>query len=98
MSDGSVVVYASGYDTWIKNQPRRVSDSEVWKVEFKSDDEQKVVVTDCRTLTDTAQYNIGWHDGYRANHNDETVAASYVEKDKRMVASLDEAIKKTIGG
>lgn len=53
-----------------------------------NNEHQKVVVTDHRTLTDTAQYNIGWHDGYRANHNDAAVAAAYLEIDKRMVASL----------
>jgi len=51
-------------------------------------DDYEIIVTDCRTLTDTAQYNIGWHDGYRANHNDAAVAAAYLEIDKRMVASL----------
>ena len=53
-----------------------------------NDTEQVVRVNDRRTLTDTAQYNIGWHDGYRANHNDAAVAAAYLEIDKRMVASL----------
>jgi len=51
-------------------------------------DDYEIVITDCRTLTDTTQYNIGWHDGYRANHNDTAVAAAYLEIDKRMVASL----------
>ena len=61
-----------------------------------NDTEQVVRVNDRRTLTDTAQYNIGWHDGYRANHNDAAVAAAYLEIDKRMVASLKPA-KDSIG-
>ena len=87
MSNGSVMV-SSGYDPWLKTKIRRVGDGEVWDVEFKNDSEQTVIVNDCRILTDTSQYNIGWHDGYRANHNDAAVAAAYLEIDKRMVASF----------
>jgi hypothetical protein len=97
MPDGRVEVTANGYDTWLKNQPRRCGPGEIWHVVFKSDDEQQVVVTDARTLTETAQYNIGWHDGYRAQFNEKN-NVEYLEKDKRMVASLKPEQKDSIGG
>jgi DNA-binding beta-propeller fold protein YncE len=45
--------------------------------------EQQVVVIDERTLTDTAQYNIGWHDGYRAQFNEENTKR-HNEAEERM--------------
>jgi ribosomal protein S4E len=42
---------------------------------LSNNEEQKVVVTDNRTLVDSAQYQIGWHDGYRAHFNDENSKA-----------------------
>jgi hypothetical protein len=56
-----------------------------------------VTIEDDRTLTETAQYQIGWHDGYRAKFNEEN-NANYLEKDKRMVASLKPEQKDSIGG
>lgn len=39
--------------------------------ELWNNDDHHIIVTDCRTLVDSAQYQIGWHDGYRAHFNDE---------------------------
>lgn len=64
---------------------------------YRNTDDQQVIVTDCRTLVDSAQYNIGWHDGYRAKFNDKN-NAEYLETDKRMVASLKKELKDSIGG
>jgi hypothetical protein len=81
MSDGSVVIL----------------DSLGTKSEYRVNDNHIVVVTDCRTLTDSAQYQIGWHDGYRAQFNEKN-NAEYLAKDKRMVASLKLEQKDSIGG
>jgi len=64
---------------------------------LNNDTEQMVRVSDRRTLTDSSQYNIGWHDGYRAQFNEKN-SAEYLEKDKRMVASLKTELKDSIGG
>ena len=99
MKDGSVKITGNGESPIWRGLPPITSDdkqkvgyypspNDNWHIKITNNDKQKVVVTDCRTLTDTAQYNIGWHHGYRANHNDASVAAAYLEIDKRMVASL----------
>jgi hypothetical protein len=50
---------------------------------------QQVIVTDHRSLTDTAQYNIGWHDGYRAQFN-EANTKRHNDAEERMRQSATE--------
>jgi hypothetical protein len=56
---------------------------------INNDEYTEVIVTDCRTLTDTAQYNIGWHDGYRAQFN-EANTKRHNDAEERMRQSATE--------
>jgi hypothetical protein len=69
----------------------------IFHLVIKQSETQNVIVTDCRTLTESAQYNIGWHDGYRAQHN-EKANAEYIDKDKRMIESFNKVIDEASGG
>jgi hypothetical protein len=65
---------------------------------FLNDDKHEVVVTDERTLTDTAQYNIGWHDGYRAQFNEaNTKRHNDIEERMRQSATENNPSNRPVG-
>jgi hypothetical protein len=58
----------------------------------------QLVVTDERFLTDTAQYQIGWHDGYRAQFNEaNTKRHNDAEERMRKSATENNPSDRTIG-
>jgi hypothetical protein len=63
-----------------------------------NDEYTEVVVTDGRTLTETAQYNIGWHDGYRAQFNEaNTKRHNDVEERMRQSATENNPGNRPVG-
>jgi hypothetical protein len=79
MLDGHIKITGSGFDNFSHNlaNGKYSEEGDYWSMEFLDNEETKVVITDYRTLTDSAQYQIGWHDGYRASYND-TVAGKII--------------------
>lgn len=48
MPDGSVEVTGQGFSSWLHHQPRRTGNREIWHINISNDEDQKVVITDCR--------------------------------------------------